>query len=54
MKVFLLIQTEQDDFDIIYGVYSSRENAVVAQNNPDVHWSEIKEMELDTTYVGGV
>lgn len=52
--VFLLVRTEQDDFDVVYGIYSTRANANVAQNNPDVFCADIKELELDTTYVGGV
>lgn len=53
MKVFLLVCPEQDDYDRIYGVYSSLENATIAQSNPDVFCAEIKELELDTTHVGG-
>lgn len=51
--VFLLIRKEQDDYDEIYGVYSSHENAEIAQNNPDVFCADIKELELDTTYTLG-
>lgn len=50
MKVYLLIRTEQIDYDEIYGIYSSRENAEVAINNPRVHCAEIKEFELDVTH----
>lgn len=53
MKVFLLVCPDQDDFDVIYGVYSSRANAEVAQAGTDA-CADIKELELDTTYVGGI
>lgn len=53
MKVFLLIRTERDDYDQIYGVYSSRAHAEIAQSNPDVFCADIKEFELDTTYADG-
>lgn len=54
MKVYLLVCPEQDDYDQIYGVYSSHENAVIAQSNPDVFCADIKEIELDTTYTLGI
>lgn len=57
MKLFLLIRTERDDFDVIYGVYSSLANAEIAQRgreNDRDFGSDIKELELDTTYAGGV
>lgn len=54
MKVFLLIRTEQDDFDVIYGIYSSLENANIASHNENFHGAEIKEVQLDVTYELGV
>lgn len=54
MNVFLLIRTEQDDFDVIYGIYSSLENANIASNNENVHCAHIKEVQLDVTYERGV
>lgn len=54
MKVFLLISMASYDLDIIYGIYSSLENAEIAQSGIQDANAEIKELKLDTTYVGGV
>lgn len=55
MKVFLLIHSGPYDADIVYGIYSSIENAKIAQSNPDVsRFAEIKELELDATHTLGV
>lgn len=54
MKVYLLIRTEQIDFDRIYGVYSSRETAEIARDCPCVVCADIKEIELDAMPEGDV
>jgi len=50
MKVFLLIRTERDDLDVVYGIFSSLELAEVASQNSDVFCADIKPVEIDKIY----
>lgn len=54
MKVFLLIRTERDDFDRIYGIYSSREKVETALGYPCVVLADVVEVELDAMPTGDV
>lgn len=51
MKVFLMVCHEQDDFDRVYGIFSSREKAEEIRQRDDlpplVHCADIVEFQLD-------